>query len=382
MAAMGGLTAYVLDEQRKRKQAESQQKAEVEQRAARFNVEQEQRRAEALEEQQKKAEIEAYWAGRKLLPEIATEEAAGLAIDPDQPPASPKQDARMKRGSVLATGTATAVATATVTQTPTPTTTGTTDLSTVAGIRIALQPYGVVLTGNGWTVFSATAVYNGVMAVGTKMASVRNLKETPTEAFKTVYGTATTPLHFMWGNTSDLYFDDGSGYYRDDLGNLQPKTCEISIGGCNVGSSKLKSDRSSIRLIKFASMSDNSQSAINNVVHELGHLFDAVNNTTPRSDLNNAIRDNQDATPEVLDDLDDWLRRPDTAGYYGFASRRFPWQQATVNVGESYEIFADQFLAWVFDAWETDINGELTESAQARSTWMDQNMGSWLAYGD
>ncbi|MBM3153188.1 MAG: hypothetical protein FJZ96_13460, partial [Chloroflexi bacterium] len=64
MAAMGGLTAYVLDEQRKRKQAESQQKAEVELRAAQFNAEQEQRRAEALEEQRKKAEAEAYWAAK------------------------------------------------------------------------------------------------------------------------------------------------------------------------------------------------------------------------------------------------------------------------------------------------------------------------------
>jgi len=48
MAAMGGLTAYVLDEQRKRKQAEAQQKAEIEMRAAQFNAEQEQRRAEAM----------------------------------------------------------------------------------------------------------------------------------------------------------------------------------------------------------------------------------------------------------------------------------------------------------------------------------------------
>jgi len=64
MAAMGGLTAYVLDEQRKRKQAEAQQKAEVELRAARFNAEQEQRRAEALEEQREQAEIAAYWAAK------------------------------------------------------------------------------------------------------------------------------------------------------------------------------------------------------------------------------------------------------------------------------------------------------------------------------
>ncbi|MBM3153514.1 MAG: hypothetical protein FJZ96_15125 [Chloroflexi bacterium] len=343
MAAMGGLTAYVLDEQRKRKQAESQQKAEVEQRAARFNAEQEQRRAEALEEQRKQAEAEAYWAAKTAqdsgesgnAPRMSTNLAE---MDESRAMVYSQEDIgyyqrKQEQTQVI-----------TVAGTPNPT--------TVEGIKSALTPYGVFLTGDGWTLVSATAIYRGVIAVDSKLAITRDLGESPTESFRAVFGTDTTPLHFLWGNTSDEYYDDG---------------IDIGQGGLTVGDTILKTDHSSVYLIKFVSIDDEAISARNNVVHELGHLFNRVMDDVPYNSMNAALSGNVA------------LQRPDTTLPRGFASAGFPWQQSTRDIDRYWEIFADQFLGWVFDTWETDLDtNQSTPQASARVSWMNENMPIWV----
>jgi hypothetical protein len=52
------------------------------------------------------------------------------------------------------------------------------------------------------------------------------------------------------------------------------------------------------------------------------------------------------------------------------------WQQSLS--GEDSEEFADMFLGWTFDTWETNPDGTLTEYGQARSDWMRENVEPWL----
>jgi hypothetical protein len=206
-------------------------------------------------------------------------------------------------------------------------------------------------------------VIQAVQAVGEKLASVLGRGWTSSRAFRTVYNTASHPLYLLWGNESGMFTDDGSGY--DEDGN--PRTCEIGSGACTVGSTTLASDGSSVWLIKFVSMSTNFLSARNQVVHELGHLFNRAMGDDPYVAMADAIDENPDT-----------FGRTTVTKANGFASVGFPWQQSRVNVGHFSEIFADQFLGWVFNSWERRSDGRLTDIALARSKWMTTNMAEWI----
>lgn len=106
--------------------------------------------------------------------------------------------------------------------------------------------------------------------------------------------------------------------------------------------------------------------AIQNAIHELGHGFDRQADD-PRGDLGDRWNDNTDgAFPR---------RDPDNADQRGYAGNRWGWQQsAEQTTGEE---FADMYLGWSYDEWETQ-DGELTDDGQMRSDWMNENMGEWI----
>ncbi|MBM3153186.1 MAG: hypothetical protein FJZ96_13450 [Chloroflexi bacterium] len=381
MAAMGGLTAYVLDEQRKRKQTEAQQKAEVELRAAQFNAEQEQRRAEALEEQRKQAEAAAYWAGRKQ-PGIASNDThdieqhqeftiqgnfgKGNTISTDdivhqQYPASniePYQDSSI---------------------TPNPYTVAIpvenlnshvcTDDGSYLGItktpEIILAKYGVILkngtvshTSDDGTALSESVemteeekleILRAVTAVGLRMGAYTG--DTTTNAFKTAYHILPeNPLIFLKGNGG------ASG--------LSSECSSINTGGCT----------SSARLINFVQLATN---GTNNIVHELGHAFNASMGGAPANQLGVDMGANA------------MLRRwADKRRYFGFGStyhsRPLEWQMS-VNpdddpdyVESASEIFADMFLGWVFNTWYSGESPEEIIPRNERVQWMFENMQEWM----
>jgi hypothetical protein len=146
-------------------------------------------------------------------------------------------------------------------------------------------------------------------------------------------------------------------------------------------------------MIKFASMSGEYQhnnifKMRNNVVHELGHLFnisiEARGWDTPYDVLARDMETNRD------------LRRgTDQNETYGFASpgNIVTWQQHSCYMDDlskpyppcilSGEIFADQFLGWTYDAWDGTFDPvtqtyKLSDRGRARSDWMDENMRKWL----
>jgi len=197
------------------------------------------------------------------------------------------------------------------------------------------------------------------------------------------------PFCFLWGDTcSDPNYP---GLYTGQ---------SIDSGGITQGpiSYKINGMTKQVVLIKFINMSGQLYldpiKMRNNVVHELGHAFAIAMQmrgwTDPNFQLDIDKRKNVDL-----------VRGTDPNGYYGFASKSIDmlWQQHGCNLdapkkrkpGEpkqpanprpwvcegGTEIFADQFLGWTFNTWQTKGN-ELTSQGKARSDWMNENMYKWL----
>ena len=195
--------------------------------------------------------------------------------------------------------------------------------------------YGVTLTG-GWTSHNKYAAALGITAVGAKLA--KETGKTSSEAFQEVYG----EMWFEWNaecpgcRSAEKNASCGSNF----------------SGDCGAGGAVIISGHH----IQFASMSSNTLSAQNHVVHELGHAINHALGGRPYEEMSSALTSN----PQ--------LARLNTTENYGFASSGFEWQQAVVDVDKYWEIWADQFLGWVFNKWETDGGGNLTSQAQARSS--------------
>jgi len=213
--------------------------------------------------------------------------------------------------------------------------------------------------------------------------------------FEAVYQTKSTPLIFLFGENFDV-----ADCAMNTLNGLMRLTSSQKIGGGGITFEKVSyftddGQKHYARMIKFASLtgekSDNFYKMRNNVVHELGHLFQIAISARgwPKGD-----------TPydKLSADMvsDRRLRRgTDSNQAYGFASPGYnlAWQQHSCYVDDlsepyppcilSGEIFADQFLGWTYDAWETRFNPitgrlELSTEAEVRSEWMNDNMYRWL----
>jgi hypothetical protein len=130
--------------------------------------------------------------------------------------------------------------------------------------------------------------------------------------------------------------------------------------------------------IRFSALDTNPLHARNNVVHELGHAFDDRLSTIPDNELGK-MQELNSTFPNRADfpsDVDETWVGPNV----GFASgqNQFTWQMSYANAGSPIEEFADQFLGWVFNTWESDASGNLAPYGQARSDWMNNNMPDWI----
>jgi len=216
------------------------------------------------------------------------------------------------------------------------------------GVRLTaaaiLIRFGIKLVGN-FTSHQMNAIMAGVVDVGLRMGGVT--QKTATDAFQTAYGTKYKLLTFLKGTTG-----------------TEGECAGITAGGCT----------SSAHLINFVSFAQN---AVNNVVHELGHVF---NLATGRAAANQLSTDMS---------INTRLRREGIEGrYFGFGStfRSFPleWQMSinppgnTNYIQSGSEIYADMFLGWVYNTWYTGNEMEEIANANARSGWMADNMGWWL----
>ena len=154
----------------------------------------------------------------------------------------------------------------------------------------------------------------------------------------------------------------------------------FQMGGCGfcADGSTNAGHTSGSHNIEFAGISDSSPKGRNLVVHELGHAFKWLlyyKAGTNVYDEYKKWRENHPGYP----DRPDFPGPSGTAGnYYGFASQQnvIVWQVSLQ--GDDSEEFADQFLGWTFNMWQTNSDGTLHPDGKARRDMMDTNMPGWV----
>jgi hypothetical protein len=196
---------------------------------------------------------------------------------------------------------------------------------------------------NGWTLENMLYVIEGARQVGQKLSEI--LGGSSSQAFRQAYGTSSTDrITFQWGNCPE---------------------CK-GAGGYTYGAHK----------IAFVSMAANWREdyqlrRINNVIHELGHAFRwrMLNVTGKKIDPYAVLKDKQ-TYDETFPD-----RIAGVEGYFGFASKKGPWQQSS-EASENEE-FADMFIGWTASTWEGGLFG-WTFDGRRRDQFMTGNMPGWL----
>jgi hypothetical protein len=114
-------------------------------------------------------------------------------------------------------------------------------------------------------------------------------------------------------------------------------------------------------------------------VHELGHAFNNRLSDSPSGSLGSYQLQNPDFPNRS--DFPDEIPEGWTGEYSGFASRMnvFTWQQSYALAGSAVEEFADQFLGWIYNTWESgDYRDGLSKEGFDRSSWMKDNMPVWI----
>jgi RHS repeat-associated protein/CSLREA domain-containing protein len=235
-------------------------------------------------------------------------------------------------------------------------------------VKRVVSQFHISFSGN-WSANAKFAVASGVWDVGRKIDKVLS-------------STASAAMGFK------IAFRQGVNFsYDTNCYGCRPASCineNRYSGTSSTGDSctPIFGVTYSSREIEFASFSENSfLKGRNNTVHELGHAFDNVMDLVPRA---------------MLRLTDTWMincqeydfphrNEQDYGPYYGFASPNnvTAWQMHFVGDPASTsfysEEFADTFLGWVYDTWETTDDGTLTLAGTIRSEWMEQWMSGWLS---
>jgi hypothetical protein len=164
------------------------------------------------------------------------------------------------------------------------------------------------------------AIMAGIYAVGNKIAETRNSGESASEAFTVVFD----PFSFIK--------DDREGCWTN------PDTGNVQCGDFTY---------------------DNFQSDVNNVVHELGHVFSNVVGGDPEFYFENyaPLRDNILRPVDSPDGID-WQQHP-PPNPFG-------------------EMFGDMLVAWVFNAWNTSSDPLIVNHVSTARGDMNKQMYTWL----
>jgi RHS repeat-associated protein len=220
---------------------------------------------------------------------------------------------------------------------------GLTGVNAAAGVTATndidanLEMYGVTFV-NEWAPAENAAAIRAVQLVGDRFATTRGKHETASWAFRGVYGA----VHFTWGNCDECNGAGGYTYgYMTNGGYYDIRFASLAGGGGSRGTK--------------------------NVVHELGHAYNISRARGPSDDLDHNRSD-------LRADRDLFLRPNMVDGelwppYYD-------WQQhppaMDANGWNGSETFADMFIAWTYDAWNTDLaNTTYVQNAQLwMSGWM------------
>lgn len=101
----------------------------------------------------------------------------------------------------------------------------------------------------------------------------------------------------------------------------------------------------------------------NNIVHELGHVFNANHGSHLYDSIPNVYRFNRDAFLHGNDDILWQVHKDTTSG----------------------ETFADMFVAYTFGVWQSPIKTRILQQGAPNNpeywdppTWMENQMNGWL----
>ncbi|MCC6957495.1 MAG: hypothetical protein IT316_11930 [Anaerolineales bacterium] len=196
-----------------------------------------------------------------------------------------------------------------------------------------------------WTERNKDLVYLALYFAGSALAAKTTAVDMFSQAFNAIFNaTSQAPFKFQWNSNCALCM--GANAYTH---------------GSN--------------WIEFSNLSTNSQNAINNIIHELGHAFDWAVYRAVGKDLmpRNRIGEIQQFWRPAGDNPSP---RNDV-NQYGFAGERRNslWHQNPY--GSAHEEFADTFLGWVFDRWERNAGG-YSGTAIGRIDFMNKYMGVWV----
>ena len=235
--------------------------------------------------------------------------------------------------------------------------------------------YGINFSGN-WPELAMNAVYEAVTAVGAKLSTVPSLRgRSPSQAFRLVYHNG---IEFSW-DTNCYNCRPIPCINNGDFGEKDPD-CK-PVGGVTLGKSQIMFASLWLSGNQWGPYNNASERARNNVVHELGHVFNNLAGNNPVLAVK-AAYDPISAKNLGLDCYfrENWPKRtnPDYGPNYGFASPRdnSTWQMHYSVKSDIYtEEFADMFLGWVFNKWE--INNA-THAGTTRSEWMNEYMPGWV----
>jgi RHS repeat-associated protein len=248
------------------------------------------------------------------------------------------------------------------------------------------QIYGISFTDNfPW--LAKYAVYDAVESVGKKLATLPSLNGSPDAAFRHVFYKG---VNFKWDKKCDYCRPNSynKDYYhpcrdKGDFGEKDPAckpTGGVTLGGDSIMFATLWLEQSDNEW-GYKLWDNATERARNNVVHELGHVFNNLLGGLPVEAVKAAW--NQTKGLECYYN-ENWPKRFDNSysPYYGFASvyNNRTWQMDFVNSGDNIanEEFADMFLGWVFNRWEVNDFGNLTDAGKIRSEWMNQWMTAWI----
>ena len=210
------------------------------------------------------------------------------------------------------------------------------------------EKYGINFQGR-WSLRDKAAVRSGVIGVAYKLSITLGL-DNPAMAFALVYGY----IKFEMGNCDQC--DPGS-----DVAAYTYSAHEIRFTG----------------LSNWSGLSGNIRRR-NHVVHELGHAFKWALHSKSEIDVYSELGQYRISHPDFPDRETFDGPSLTTGPFDGFASRQNQTSWQVSLEGSDSEEFADQFLGWTFNKWETNLSGSLTTDARARSNMMNNSMPTWV----
>lgn len=208
--------------------------------------------------------------------------------------------------------------------------------STPALAHQIIRRHGVTLSGN-WIYKDVMAVAFAVADIGAQFASQRHQNESSADAFQAVYD----HVALIWKGSPGKC---GNDY--------------VSSGGCTDGPNQVRFwslsgqlDTDLVRMVK-------------NVVHEFGHVYNDGHHYGPSTNLDNGtlrfnrplfLRPNM-ADGEISPNHYDWQQHPPEMDADGWSGG---------------ETFADMFVAWTYNAWNTNSATENVNAVSEAQAFMN-----------